>query len=144
VIEKIFCECLYIDDNDLEWFKDEKKKDKKNSVYISAWYRSRLGITEELGSPIKLLIEPADSYCYHWQLLACLQHPQLVVFFATVSAIIGAGLGAMGVGLGLKDVSFTCCPQLFPITGWLLFGIGTVVLALGICPFFIRMKPDEP
>lgn len=72
-------------------------KDEKSALVISAWYRGKLGITEEKKekhAELEIDIEP-EPYGYLGKICACLHHPQNVVRVGTWLGIIGVALGVL-------------------------------------------------
>ena len=78
-----------------------------NLIFLSAWYRHCLGIDiEEPGSKICLKVVTPKWWLLQppwWQLRACARHPQIAVVMSTVLAVIGTGLGIVGLAAVLKD-----------------------------------------
>jgi len=100
-------------------------------VFISDWYRRRLGIaTGEADLDIQFSRRPLSRAV--WRLLACFQHPQVVVVLATSLGIIGVGLGVMGLGFGV--ISVQQWGQLGQDCGLSLVGLGALVVGGGAAP----------
>ena len=141
--KKVYCEALYVDD----FYEKEFKKrcngidfSKDRLIFISGWYRQKLGIKrEDIPCPRNLTItlpKISKLRLLLWSLQACLQHPQIVVFLATVLAIIGLGLGVIAVGLGLIAIEDQC-----PVGREVAIAsvvVGFVVCLYGITRFFNR------
>ena len=114
--KKVYSEALYVENFYLERFNERMKPEhripssKDRLIFISGWYRNILGIkVQEIRGQKNLTITPCKFPCsLMWQLSACLQHPQVVVFLGTNLAIIGLGLGGIAVGLGLITIQDLC------------------------------------
>ncbi len=134
-------------------------------IFMSEWYRCCLGIEKigDLPNRRVMLRVRYNHFPLRWwyQLRACLQHPQVSVFVATVLAIIGTALGFIGMGVGLaalpKDWQMQLLPWItdkifidffnrFDIVNWLhwlgvvLFVIGIVVFGYGLYAFQERSR----
>ena len=133
----MYCEVLYATDIDIRRFNRDFKPELDNTkdlILISAWYRRHLGIPAKF-SEEKITVKltsPKLPFSALWYCFACFQHPQAVVFLATVLAFLGLGLGLIGVGLGLIGIK-----------EWGLIGrsVGVVFLLLGMLPIAISIPP---
>lgn len=95
--KSVYCEALQIDANFLKFYNQSprnKISDCNNSIVIGGWYRAKLG-----GIKTKEDVSLSIKQCNWWwfNILACLQHPQIVVR-------VGAWLGIIGIGLGLVSL----------------------------------------
>ncbi len=141
--ESLCCEVLWADDT---WLGNRNHpirasgiSAKDKLVFLSAWYRRRLGIDfkkDPPGSKIELTILPAKSRMrtMWWQLRACARHPQIAVVMSTVLAVIGAGLGIIGVAAVLEAV-FKIWWIWIPVAL-----VGVAVILLGFRPLYLRAK----
>jgi hypothetical protein len=152
--KKVYCEALYIDDY---YVKERKKRgygidfNKDHLIFISGWYRQKLGIErEDIGCQRNLTITLPKLRLPMWSLQACLQHPQIVVFLATVLAIIGLGLGVIAVGLGFIAIKDLCvlgrrASLAFMSVGIVIGFLGILFCLYGIIGFFKRsLQHDTP
>jgi hypothetical protein len=139
--KKIFVETLYADDPWLSGRRHETKQrllaSPKNLIFLSAWYRHRLGL-DELAVPTDRLLDiaPDANFCRKiiWQLRACEQHPQIAVVMSTVLAIMGAGFGVVGVAAWLQSAKA-------PIGVWAPVAVlGLVVILRGLVPLATRAQ----
>jgi hypothetical protein len=114
-----------------------------NLVFINAWYRRKLGINEQAGEKIRLKITLPDRWwqAMWWQLLACVQHPQIAITMSMVLAIIGTGLGIMGLAVLLKDLSgwkdflaFDWASLVAAVFGFI------IIFVVGLGPLYFRAK----
>jgi len=104
-----------------------------NLVFLSAWYRRRLGIETKAGSKISLKITETDwrLRTMWWQLRACARHPQIAVVMSTVLAVVGTGLGIVGLAAVFKEVRWLGCVwQGVAVLGFAVFVLGFWPLAL--------------
>jgi hypothetical protein len=111
----------------------------KNLIFLSAWYRHHLGISDSRPFEIDLDIKQTNSRLRQiwWQLRACARHPQIAVVMSTVLAFIGTGLGIVGVAAVLKEfVLIEFFEQPWPA----LALIGLVICGLGFAPLFKRAR----
>lgn len=149
--KSVCCEVLWADD---DWIKQRHKHNistpvpaGQSLVFISGWYRSRLGINALPGSSIDLDIKPAKSWpqAILWQLRACGSHPQIIVAMSTVLAVVGAGLGIMGVGAFLKDLlkDIGASDEVSRAVGFGAFLVGIVVFLLGWGPLLQRAQNKQ-
>jgi hypothetical protein len=141
--KSVCCETLWADDVWLSRrqrpIEAAKLTRKDNLVFLSAWYRHRLGIEEKHGKINLEIPEPKSalkSMC--WQLRACAAHPQIAVVMSTVLAVVGTGLAIVGLAFTLKDL---------PGDIWVGEGLATatallgfVVCILGFWPLYSRGK----
>ncbi len=126
--KSVFCEAIYATDRDLEHFtgtfNPPVNLQEDDQLFISAWYRHKLDL--DFG-PTELAIETAGiPYSLWWQFLACIHHPQVVVFLAAVLGMVGLGLGTAGVGLGL--IGLTEWGPVAHRIGWTVFVAGILVV----------------
>jgi len=136
----VYCEGLYADRHYAKrWLKRSLAIDAKDEMFfVSEWYRLRLGIDEDSYAEIPIRIETYDSESVLWQLRACLQHPQIVVFIASILGIVGTGLGLIGLGLVLIAIKDIFGPGL--AIGILAAIAGLVVTLFGIIQLLGRNK----
>ena len=144
--KSVYCEALYADPADVKVFnKDRENPENKvenpaqdHLIFLSSWYRRRLEIKHHSG-PLTINLEitickfPRSLWA---QILACVEHPQLVVLLATVLGIIGVGLGLIGVGLGIIGIA-----SWSPVAGdfgIVCMALGILVSAFGLVPLFKR------
>ena len=116
---------------------------KDNLVFLSGWYRRRLGIKKKHGEIINLdIMEPKSrlktlqTMC--WQLRACALHPQIAVVMSTVLAVVGTGLGIVGLAAVLKDVHWPGSVWGAVVSAIAVFGFA--VFFLGFRPLYLRAK----
>jgi len=123
-VKRVYCEMVYADDNDLAALNASflARKPDRRAVFMSSWYREKLGI--EWNHPpnkcVLLTIDLRRARSFSWQILACADHPQVVIRLATWLGLLGLGLGVIGVGLGFLPLG---------VAG---LAIGIVVLIAGI------------
>jgi hypothetical protein len=134
----IFCEALYINDLDLEWFQGRfniKPEDKM--VFISQWYLCKLGYKN---NPNFADLELEINSNIFWQLFACLQHPQISIFISTILGMISVGLGFIGFGLGLISISRWDLYNLNIVAcvGVIIGIIGMVIICYSSIQFILR------
>ena len=104
-------------------------------VFLSSWYRHQLGISRPRGSPISLDVETTENplRSMWWQVRACARHPQIIVVMSTVLAVVGAGLGIVGLAAVLKEIEI----ESFEV--WEAIALlGVVVVFLGFAPLARR------
>jgi hypothetical protein len=143
--KSVCCETLWADD---AWLSRRHKPieaakltSKDNLVFLSAWYRHRLGIEEKHGKINLEIPEPKSALkSMYWQLRACAAHPQIAVVMSTVLAVVGTGLAIVGLAFTLKDLQL-------PGDIWVGEGLATatallgfVVCILGFWPLYSRGK----
>jgi hypothetical protein len=111
-------------------------------VFMNSWYRRRLGIGDEVGSRIPLIVKTTNwrVRAVWWQVRACARHPQIAVVMSTVLAFIGTGLGIAGLAIGSKDT-----PWLKGVPGvesvcQAFVVVGVAVFLVGFVPLFLRAK----
>jgi hypothetical protein len=98
--KSVYCEALAIDDNFLRSYNCAGRVtiDKiAKTLVLSEWYRRTLG-NVETQRQYDLSVSIRDNMC--GQLLASLDHPQIVVRLAMRLAILSVSLGIVGVLLG--------------------------------------------
>lgn len=102
LLKAVYCEALYIDPNYVDYYNEKKSTYKitfgDRIIVINEWYRKKLGNIRTYAKTNKeeeLGIEICDNV--FWQIMACLQHPQVVVRIATWLGIIGVVLGVIGI-----------------------------------------------
>ncbi len=82
----------------------------ESTIFMSQWHRTALDLEPDQICSLKVRM-PRWYERISRQVRACLGHPQIVVFLATVLAILGLGVGFIGAGLGftpmVKDVRDT-------------------------------------
>lgn len=132
--KKTYCEGLYADDTYLGNRRHPIPKDhQRNLVFLSAWYRRRLGIENE-PIPCTRQLEiriPNFWKAVCWQFRACALHPQIVVVLSTVLAIVGTGLGFLGAAAIFKDVQVI----------WYVLGpFGVLIMLFGFLPLVCRVR----
>jgi hypothetical protein len=151
---KIYCEALYADDWYFEhWDRalasqitaqgtPRKEIRTKDRIYMNGWYHQLLKIKENEPESENLTIEFAKSRPKQvmWQIMACLQHPQIVVFLSTMLGIISVGLGIISLCFGLKDITPNIVfviniKYLLIIT---IMGFGAFFIGYGVRQFFKR------
>lgn len=105
--EKVYCETLKIDDNFLNHYNCRentlKINDKSKSIVINYWYRAKLGNIPQ-NEFVDLEITPYYGCCIckcYANIMACIQHPQIIVRMAIWLGIISVALGIIGVGISL-------------------------------------------
>jgi hypothetical protein len=104
--KQVFCEAFRMDDNFVKHYNERKHTFKivstqnKNVIVLSEWYRVRLGDIDTQ-SEYDLEIKP---YKYFGRFCASIQHPQIVVRYATWLATISVGLGILGFFLGVWSI----------------------------------------
>jgi len=78
-----------------------------------------------------------------WQLRACIRHPQIAVVMATVLALVGAGLGIMGIATVLKEVKEVSEAQERHGLDYAFLAVlltGLVIVLGGLFPLYQRVK----
>jgi hypothetical protein len=104
--ERIYCECLEIDNNYLNEYNQPSRYQIGNTesvITMNDWYRKKLGNLEKNREYI-LEIEEKNG---PWgKLLACLDHPQTIVRVATKLGLWSVVLG----GVGILGVVYTIWP----------------------------------
>jgi hypothetical protein len=112
-------------------------------VFMNAWYRRRqLGIENRVRQRIPLSItEPSwTGQAMWWQLRACARHPQIAVLMSTVLAVVGTGLGIVGLAAVIKDLSGWNDITVFRCF-WLSIGaVGFFIFVMGFRPLYLRAK----
>ena len=131
VRRSVYCEALYADDDYISRFPKQPAllPWPDRLCFINKWYRDRLRITDPPGKQINLKIGFRRwSPALLWLILACMEHPQLVVPLATWLGLVG--LGVVGVGFALLPLGdVACLPASLQTTircgGWcfVLFGL---------------------
>src|SRR5262249_10156786 len=166
----VYCEALYIDEDyfarylkrlkDIRELKEHKEedvdkvniawiakvnKDEDKLIFINGWYSHLLGI-QHRGTPFStpLDIEVGRSFkTLWWQILASLQHPQIGVVLTTILAIIGAGLGSIGLGLGIISVKELSELRIMNFVAKVLVAIGIVMIVWGLIESYIRLQRSD-
>jgi hypothetical protein len=139
--KKVFVEALYADDN---WLKNRRREheqhlllSQKNLIFLSAWYRHRLGLDELAPFTDRRLDIASDANFWRrigWQLRACEQHPQIAVVMSTVLAVVGAGFGLVGIAAWLQSANW-------PIYFWALVALlGLIVILRAFLPLASRAQ----
>jgi hypothetical protein len=104
----VYCEMLSIDgdNNFLNDYNDPDKgripiSDPKSALVASWWYRDKLGVKK--GDEVEIDVKTAKfCWCrFLFNLLACSDHPQVVLRFPAWLGIWSVILGAVGVILGI-------------------------------------------
>jgi hypothetical protein len=136
--KKVSCETVYADDT---WLQNRRQPVAlpctKNMLFVSGWYRRLLSIEREK-VPCKISLEikfPNAAQAVWWQVRACIRHPQIGVVMSTVLAIVGTGLGIVGLGAMLKDMHWAGRSVYTAVD---LFGVA--VFLLGFVPLVLRAK----
>jgi hypothetical protein len=126
-------------------------------VFMNSWYRHQLGIDADLikqensvmDTPrIPLTVEgPRRTWrAMWWQLRACARHPQIAVVMSTVLAIVGTGLGIVGLAAVIKELpQVESIKDIENISGfnlvWLFIAaVGFAIFVLGFRPLCLRAK----
>jgi len=132
---KVCCEILYADEtylhNRRNWISEDNQN---NLLFLSAWYRQRLGIEGEAGPLRRFDVRVTGNFfrTIWWQLRACARHPQIAVVLSTVLAIVGTGLGILGAAAIFKDTHW--------IIWYVLGPVGLVITLLGFMPLVLRAR----
>ena len=97
----VYCETLQFDANFLKRYNHGPRfniGDTEHSIVMNGWYRARLGGLMTQGDyPLEIMA--ADSW--RGKLLACMDHPQIVVRVAIWLGILSVALGVVGAVLGV-------------------------------------------
>ncbi len=132
---KVRCEILYADPTYLANRRHPIPGHNQNLLILSAWYRRRLGIEEkDIGSSREFEIRSTNNplTSVWWQFCACVRHPQMAVVMSTVLAIVGTGLGIIGLAAVFKDQERVI---------WDVLGsAGFVIVLLGLLPLIFRVR----
>ncbi len=134
---KVCCEALYADPTYLNNRRNRiSPSDQNNLLFLSAWYRHRLGVENEVGSSRKFDIRfPSNPLtAIWWQVRACVRHPQIAVVMSTVLAIVGLGLAIVGLAFVFKDAHWA---EYFWLSAAVL---GFVITLLGVAPLILRAQ----
>jgi len=131
---EVCCEVLYADETYLTNRRYPVPKNNPNNlIFLSAWYRRRLGLERE-PIPCQRQFEiklPTNLPAVWRQFKACTRHPQVVVVLSTVLAVVGTGLGVLGLATVFKKVPWVEYP----------LGIsGMVIMVAGFWPLVLRAK----
>ena len=100
----VHCECLQIDENFLKRYNQEPRipiHSPSDALVVGEWYRAALGIVGTRSSAeisLRVCKTPLG------QIVACIQHPQVVVRVAAWLGAIGLLLGLAGLGLGILSL----------------------------------------
>jgi hypothetical protein len=135
--KNVCCEVLYADDTYLDNRRHPiPQTNQHRMLFLSAWYRHRLGVEGKVGTSrrfdIKLTSNPLRAMW--WQIRACVRHPQIAVVMSTVLAIVGTGLGIVGVAFVFKDVNWAA--YIWQAAA----GLGFVITLFGLVPLLLRVK----
>ena len=99
--KSIYCESLKIDSNYIFSYNNNirtfKINEYDNILTINSWYRKKLGDIKT-NSDYSLEIHPSDNY--FGKIMACYDHPQIIVRISIWLSIISLFLGCLGF-LGL-------------------------------------------
>jgi hypothetical protein len=142
----VCCETLWADD---AWLSRRHKPilaakftGTEKLIFLSAWYRRRLGIDNKPGSKIELKISTNPSWWLlrplWWQLRAGAAHPQIAVAMSTVLAVIGTGLGIVGLATVFQKPHLPT--DIWEAGAWAIALVGFVVILLGFAPLYSRAK----
>lgn len=99
--QSAYCEALQIDENYLTAYNQLPRKtisQASDALIVNEWYRTRLGCMQ---TQMAYSLEVESVNNPFGKLMACLQHPQVVVRLATWLGILGLALGFVGVTLGV-------------------------------------------
>lgn len=144
--QKVYCEALYADKYYLEEFEKRRKSKSRPDlkgddplIFLNGWQRQSLGISSKdicKTKQLKITFSNSPALSLWWQFKSCLQHPQIVVFLATMLAVISLGLGLIGVGLGFIGIK-TLCPVGENI-GIAFIALGGIICVFSIVSFYKR------
>jgi hypothetical protein len=112
-------------------------------IFINAWYRLQLGIPRSrIRQQIPLEVtRPKSSWrAMWWQLRACARHPQIAVLMSTVLAVVGTGLGIVGLAAVIKDLPEWNNITLFQGVYASIGAVGLGIFVMGFRPLYLRAK----
>jgi hypothetical protein len=112
-------------------------------IFMNAWYRRRqLGIENRIGEQILLSIRQPrwTGQAMWWQLRACARHPQITVLMSTVLAVVGTGLGIVGLAAVIKDLAEWNNITLFQGVCVFVGAVGIGIFVMGFRPLYLRAK----
>jgi hypothetical protein len=130
-------------------------------VFMNSWYRHQLGIDADLIKqgisvmdtpriPLRVRGPRSTGQAMWWQLRACARHPQIAVVMSTVLAVVGTGLGVVGLAAIIKELpQVESIKDIKNISGfdrvWLsVAAVGFIIFVLGFRPLCLRAKQSLP